>query len=236
MIPRKIHCFWAGGPKTRLARRCLASWRRFAPGWEIREWTPGELRRSASATRGVGLEFFEAALSAGKWAMASDWARMMALWTEGGVYFDFDVELVAPIGRLPSGEWVAGEWTAGGGSWANPGGGIALEKGSALARHMLEAYGRLAFDPGRKMMPWINERLAEAGVGSGGGVAVLAPEVLSPVRFDGSVGATDATVGIHRYAMGWASPWRRLLQWMNWHGMGGAIGAALRVRRAWRGR
>ena len=235
MVPKVIHCFWAGGGKTRLARRCLASWRRFAPGWEVHEWTLDELRGAASAP-GIGRSFFEAAAAAKKWAMVSDWARMLALWLEGGVYFDLDVELVAPVDRLPSGEWVAGEWTAGGGSWMNPGGGIALEKGSAVARHMLEAYERFAFDPERKMMPWINERLAEAGVGADAGVAVLAPEVLSPMRIDGTLGMTERTVGIHRYAMGWASPWRRMLQWMSWHGFRGAIDAALRVRRAWRGR
>ena len=38
VIPKIIHCFWTGGPKTKLAEKCLASWRKFAPDWEIREW------------------------------------------------------------------------------------------------------------------------------------------------------------------------------------------------------
>lgn len=228
MIPRVIHCCWFGGPKTRLAKRCLASWRKFAPGWDVREWGLDELRRAATE-QGLGQAFFEAAVAAKKWAMVSDWARMLALWKDGGVYFDFDVELVAPIDRLPSGEWIAGEWTVGGGSWMNPGGGIALEKGGAVARHLLDAYDRLEFDPNRKMMPWINERLREF---SGGEIAVLEPEILSPIRVDGSLKATKRTVGIHHYAMGWASPWRRFLQWMSWHGMRPLVDAMVRFRRA----
>ena len=219
MIPRRIHCFWAGGPKTGLAKRCLASWRRFAPDWTVHEWTADELRRVA-AEPGLGLRFFEAAVSAGKWAMASDWARMLALWLEGGVYFDFDVELVAPAERLPDCEWIAGEWTVGGSVWMNPGGGIALEKGSTVARRMLAAYDGALFDPEREMMPWINDMIGEALRSSGGvGVRVLPPEVLNPVRADGRICATGATVGIHHYAMGGASRRRRLARWLSWHGL-----------------
>ena len=231
MVPKIIHCCWFGGPKTKLAERCLASWRRFAPGWEIREWGEemaggkGDARKRAD-----GSMFFEAALAAGKWAMASDWLRMKALYEEGGLYLDFDVELVATADRLPDGEWVSGEWTANGGVWMNPGGGIALEKGSAVARHMLEAYESLRFDPKFEMMPWINARLAETGL------RTLDPEVMSPIGMDGKLRSTELTVAVHHYAMSWASPWRRFLQWISWHGMRPLVDLALRIRRFWRGR
>ena len=170
--------------------------------------------------------FFEAALAAGKWAMASDWLRMKVLCEEGGIYLDFDVELVATVDRLPDGEWVSGEWTANGGVWMNPGGGIALEKGSAVARHMLEAYESLRFDPKFEMMPWINARLAETGL------RTLDPEVMSPIGMDGKLRSTERTVAVHHYAMSWASPWRRFLQWMSWHGMRRVVDAMVRLRRA----
>lgn len=151
MIPRIIHCCWFGGPKTKLALKCRASWEKFAPAWEIREFV---LPQEVPA-------FVSEALKAKKWAVVSDWARMQALYDDGGVYLDYDVELVRPF-VPPEGEWVAGEWTASGGTWMNPGSGIALEKGSLIARQMLEAYAQTAFDPRREMMPWINDRLAEA--------------------------------------------------------------------------
>ena len=230
MIPKKIHCCWFGGPKTPLAERCMASWRRFAPGWEIVEWNEESVRGKREKGRGWGEEdgavFFEAAIAAKKWAMASDWLRMMALHEEGGVYLDFDVELVAPIDRLPDGEWVAGEWTASGGVWMNPGGGIALEKGSAVARHMLDAYARLAFDPKREMMPWINAQLGETNL------RVLDPEVMSPIGTDGKPQSTEHTVAVHHYAMSWATKRRKFARWLSWHGMRLAVDAVIGLRRA----
>ena len=214
MIPKVIHCFWSGGPKTKLAEKCLASWRKFAPDHEIREWNPSNLTGSSS--------FFRDAVAARKWAMASDWARMAVLKEHGGIYLDLDVELVEPIERLPKGEWVAGEWTAGGDVWMNPGGGIALEKGSAVAADMLERYAGAAFDPQREMMPWINEGLR--------GLKVLDPEVMSPIGVDGKLHRTEKTVGIHWYAMSWASPQRKLARWLSWHGLRPVVDTLLKIK------
>ena len=225
MIPRKIHCCWFGGPKTRLAETCLASWKKHAPECEVREWGEDDLR-AAAKTLGFSTAFFDAAIAAGKWAMASDWARMVALYAEGGVYLDLDVELVAPIDRLPDGEWVSSEMTANGSSWMNPGSGIALEKGSAVARHMLDAYDSLAFDPNRAMMPWINDRLAETSV------KTLASEVMSPVGIDGKLMLTDRTVGIHHYAMSWAPASLKVARWLSWHGMRWLVDAILSLKRS----
>ena len=226
MIPKIVHCCWFGGPKTKLAEKCLASWRRFAPGWEIREWNEESVGGGLCEAGGVdGRDFFEAAIAAKKWAMASDWLRMKVLHEEGGIYLDLDSELVAPIDRLPDGEWVAGEWTASGEVWMNPGGGIALEKGSAVARHMLDAYANLPFDPKREMMPWINARLGEASL------RVLDPEVMSPIGTDGKTRTTGRTVAIHWYAMSWATKRRKFARWLSWHGLRGVVDGLLRLRR-----
>ena len=120
MVPKVINCCWFGGPKTRLAERCLASWRRFAPDWEICELSLDDLPK--------GSRFLDRAMGLRRWAAASDWARMWALKERGGVYFDFDVELVRGIDDLCAFEWVASEWTPNGGSQLNPGGGIALTR------------------------------------------------------------------------------------------------------------
>ena len=221
MIPKIIHCCWFGGTKTGLALKCRASWERFAPDWEIREFRlPSELPK-----------FAEDAVAARKWAVVSDWARMKALFDDGGVYLDYDVELIRPF-NPPEGEWVAGEWTASGGVWMNPGSGIALEKGSAIAHYMMEAYSRTVYDPKREMMPWINARLGEA-IGEGG-IRVLDPEVLSAIDLRGRPHVTKSTLGIHHYALSWGSPKRKLLKWISWHGGRGVIDLLLRIRRLWR--
>ena len=223
MIPKIIHCFWSGGPKTKLAEKCLASWRRFAPDYEIREWNISNLLNLSN--------FFRDAVVARKWAMASDWARMAVLKEHGGIYLDLDVELVAPVERLPKGEWVAGEWTVRGDVWMNPGSGLALEKDSPVAVDMLERYAQLAFDPNREMMTWINESLAEVMSDRGRVLRVLAPEVMSPIGIDGKLHRTEKTVGIHWYAMSWASPRRKIAKWLSWHGLRPAVDFMLKLRK-----
>jgi len=221
MIPKTIHCCWFGGPKTALAERCRRSWALQAPGWDVREWDVAQ----AKALKDLpGYGFFKDAIAARRWAMASDWLRMAALWREGGVYLDYDVELVAGLdGLCEDGAWVASEWTVSGATWMNPGSGIALEKNSPVARTMLEAYGRVVFDAGRKMMPFINERLQEAMRTSGGLLRILPPEVMSPIGTDGKIRRTAATCAIHRYAMSDSGWTRRLARWLAWHGMGGIL-------------
>jgi len=45
MIPKTIHCCWFSGErKSALVRRCMESWRMFAPDFEIREWDVLALR------------------------------------------------------------------------------------------------------------------------------------------------------------------------------------------------
>ena len=226
MVPKIIHCFWAGGPKTELAEKCLASWRRFAPAWEIRAWDLATLPPVSALP-----PFVRNAIAARKWAMVSDWARIWVLHACGGIYFDLDVELVQPIDRLPEGEWVAGEWTPDGRVSRNPGSGIALGKGSPIAAGMLGHYEKLDFDPDFRMMPWITARLEET-IRSVGDLRVLPPEVLSPIDNAGKMHRTGNTVGIHWYAMGWAGPKEKILQWLSWHGFRPAIDALLKVKHA----
>ena len=39
MIPKIIHYCWFGrGEKPELAKKCIASWKKFCPDFEIREW------------------------------------------------------------------------------------------------------------------------------------------------------------------------------------------------------
>ena len=38
MIPKVIHFIWLGGaPKPQVVLKCIESWRRMCPGWELRE-------------------------------------------------------------------------------------------------------------------------------------------------------------------------------------------------------
>ena len=94
MIPKKIHYVWFGGkPLTPLAERCLASWREFCPDYEIVRWD--ETNFDVRANR-----YCREAVAAGKWAFASDYARLWVLVNEGGIYMDTDVEVLRPLDRF----------------------------------------------------------------------------------------------------------------------------------------
>lgn len=69
-----------------LAQRCIDSWHRFMPDWEYRLWNEDSFDvRSHPYTK----EAYEA----GMFAFVSDYVRLWALATEGGVYLDTDVEV-----------------------------------------------------------------------------------------------------------------------------------------------
>ncbi|MBQ6137382.1 MAG: hypothetical protein IJI73_08440 [Kiritimatiellae bacterium] len=83
-IPRILHRVWLG-PRPP-DDTYLASWRTHCPGWEIKTWRDADLAD-------VELPYVRQALAAGKWAFASDYLRLVALYREGGIYLDTDVEL-----------------------------------------------------------------------------------------------------------------------------------------------
>lgn len=94
MIPKIIHYCWFGrGEKPELAKKCIASWRKFCP-----------VSRSASGTRTTAIILlcpsWAEAYAAKKYAFVSDVMRLLVLEQYGGVYFDTDVEAVRDIAPL----------------------------------------------------------------------------------------------------------------------------------------
>lgn len=224
LIPQVIHCCWFGGELSPMAQKCLKSWERYAPDFKVKRWDKKITDLCNSSSDSLP-EFVRGAFAARKWAMLSDWVRMKALYEEGGVYFDFDVELINDIDKLPQEEWIASEWTKLG-SWLNPGCGIRLKKGSNIAKFMLDEYAKLNFNPTMEMMPWINAKLEQVSRN----IKVIPPEILSPIDMKGKLHLTQDAVAVHHYEMSWASPIRKLMQWMSWHGLRWVIDSALKVK------
>lgn len=88
MIPKKIHYCWFGrGEKPKLAQKCIASWKKYCPDYEIIEWNEDNFDTSA-------YPYAEYCLENKKWAFLSDFVRLIVIEAEGGIYFDTDVELI----------------------------------------------------------------------------------------------------------------------------------------------
>ena len=91
MIPKTIHYCWFGGnQKPEIIERCIESWRKYCPDWEIKEWNESNYDVNAHP-------YTKEAYEAKKWAFVSDVARLDIVCKEGGVYMDTDVELLAPL-------------------------------------------------------------------------------------------------------------------------------------------
>lgn len=84
MIPKKIHYVWVGGKKKpKDIERCLKSWKKHLKDYEIIEWNESNFNIDSHP-------FTKGAYKAKKWAYVSDYIRMYALYTEGGIYLDTD--------------------------------------------------------------------------------------------------------------------------------------------------
>lgn len=91
MIPKKIHYCWFGrNPLPESAQKCIASWRKYLPDYEIVEWNEDNFDVNT-------IPYTMQAYQAKKYAFVSDYARFKILYEHGGLYFDTDVEVIRPM-------------------------------------------------------------------------------------------------------------------------------------------
>ena len=91
MIPKIIHYCWFGrNPLPESAKKCIDSWRKFLPDYEIKEWNEDNFDVNI-------IPYTQQAYEAKKYAFVSDYARFWILYHHGGVYFDTDVEVIRPM-------------------------------------------------------------------------------------------------------------------------------------------
>lgn len=91
MISRKIHYCWFGGkPKPESFYICLESWKKYLPDYEIIEWNESNFDFNVC-------EYVKLAVKQNQWAFVSDYARAQALYEQGGIYMDIDVEVKFPL-------------------------------------------------------------------------------------------------------------------------------------------
>ncbi len=212
MIPKVIHYCWFGGsPLTALARKCIASWEKYLPGYEIKEWN------ESNFDVGV-IPYTRDAYEARKYAFVSDYARFWVLYRYGGVYFDTDVEVLKPIDDIiAKGPFMGFELLKPDGTLAvAPGLGLAAEGGMPLYEEILQQYEVMSFltPDGHHnpftMIPMVTGILQRHGLKGDGGIESVAgcsiypPEWFNP--FDDATGRliiTANTRSIHWYAKSW---------------------------------
>lgn len=207
MIPKIIHYCWFGrGEKPALAKKCIDSWRRLCPDFEIREWNEDNCDYCA-------MPFMAEAYAAKKYAFVSDVMRLIVLEKYGGVYFDTDVELVRDITPLLNDEGLIGFENE---QFVNSGQIIASAPHHPVVQAMINEYQKLNFTNADGTTnavgcPRLNTDVMESfGLVRNGREQVVAGIHVYPADFfnpldsiTGKLKKTDNTYSIHWYSMSW---------------------------------
>lgn len=217
-IPKVVHYCWFGGnPLGEAERKCIDSWKRYLPGYEIVQWDEHnfDIQRC---------RYVAQAYEARKWAFVSDYARFSILYEHGGLYFDTDVELIRSIDDIVAkGPFMGferdpapGEKTMG--PAVAPGLGLAANPGLGLYRLILDSYEKSDFikRDGSLDLTTVVSRTTEIlrqrgltdipGIQHVDGVDIYPKDYFNPKDYlTGKIEITDNTRSIHHFGMSWLS-------------------------------
>lgn len=137
MIPKKIHYCWFGGSDKPLhVIKCINSWKKYCPDYEIIEWNENNVDISQMPV------YTRQAYEQKKWAFVSDYIRVWVVHNEGGLYFDTDVEAVRNFDSLLNEHSYFGFEDSG---FVALGLGFGAEKGNIILKEILEQYDSRVF-------------------------------------------------------------------------------------------
>jgi len=219
MIPKIIHYCWFGGnPLPELAVRCIASWKKYLPDYQIVEWNEQNFPIS-------DFIFAKEALESRKFAFISDVCRLYALKQQGGIYMDTDVEVLKPLDIFLEKEAFSGFEN----DEVVPTGIMASVKEGKWVTELLEYYNNRSFytpdgSPDMKSNTLIiTEMMVKKGFVMNntfqeipGYVAFYTNDYFCPKSYKtGLIELTDNSYCIHHFAQSWLSPkekWRNQLK------------------------
>lgn len=205
MIPKTVYYCWFGrGEKPKLARKCIASWKKFCPDYEIIEWNEENFD---VAMNGYTKMCYEEK----KYAFLSDYARLVIVAAHGGLYFDTDVELVKSPDELLSKDAFFGFENE---AYVNTGLGFGSVSHGSVVEAMLAEYDTLLDGKnGTIGCPKLNTKaLVKLGLVQNGLEQKVQDAVIYPPVFfnpydsaTGELNRTRETVSVHWYAASWMS-------------------------------
>lgn len=203
MIPKIIHYCWFGrGEKTKLAEKCIASWKKYCPNYEIIEWNEDNVDVNMN-------EYTKMCYEQKKYAFLTDYLRLLIINEHGGIYFDTDVEVVKSFDDLLECGAFFGFETK---DYVNTGQGFGAESGNAIVQKMILEYEPLL--DGRHGMtgcPHLNTAaLLKCGLKQNGEKQVLGDTIVYSAEYfnpyddpTGVLTKTENTYSIHWYGKSW---------------------------------
>ena len=206
MIPKRIHYCWFGDePLGEIETKCLESWKKNLPDYEIIAWLKGDLDSRHPI-------WVHQAVEAQKYAFAGDYIRLYALYHYGGIYLDLDVEVLrsldpfmhhksfigldyigdfeaAVIGSVPRLNWI---------------------------RSVMRIYETKSFFINKDLLkydtqpiPILIKKILGDSTGSENELSIYAQDYFSPKnRFTGIITTTNRTYTIHHFNGAWVDDTR----------------------------
>lgn len=222
MIPKIIHYCWFGGSsEPDDVKKCIASWHKFLPDYEIKRWDESNYDVHKC-------QYMSDAYKEKKWAFVSDYCRLDVVYQYGGIYLDTDVEVVRSFDPLLKEQMFCGfesrdpigikkgidiEYSV------NLGLGYGAESGHPVLKEILDLYEELSFynpDGSLNLVAcprYQTEILKRHGLNPNnetqcfdGGIA-YSPEYFCPQSnvTDEMLHLTKNTYSIHHFTVSWAS-------------------------------
>lgn len=208
-IPKLIHYCWFGNnPLDETALRCIESWKKFFPEYEIIQWNESNFDIAQ-------YDFCKKAYERKKWAFVSDVARLKVVYEHGGLYFDTDVEVIRSYEEILSADsdgFMGFEATR----QVATGLGFGAVKGCGVLRDILGLYETINFDECADDLAQIacpvltTQLLSEYGLETVdrkqrvSGLDIYPTSYFSPIDYyTGNLKITKQTHAIHWYTGSW---------------------------------
>lgn len=213
MIPKIIHYCWFGrNPLPESAQKCIVSWRKFLPDYEIKEWNEDNFDVNI-------IPYTKEAYEAKKYAFVSDYARFWILYHYGGLYFDTDVEVIKSFDDIVErGPFMGIEMPSAHGHLplVNPGLGIGATSQMEFYKTVLDAYAGFHFMNAdgslnqKTIVAYTTDILQEYGMKTTNeiqevaGIWVYPEDFFNPFNdLTGKLKITKNTHSIHWYSKTW---------------------------------
>ena len=202
---KRIHdCWFCGNKKSKLIKKCINSWKKYCPEYEIIEWNESNFDINCN-------NYVRQAYNQKKWAFVTDFARLWIIYNFGGVYLDTDVELIMPISDSI---YDYNGFFCMEGNRIATGLGFYAKKGDKLIGDLINLYSKLVFDD-KKTCVLLSDPVFKKHFKNMGEIKekmvinnylIYPSEYFCPLNYiTRELKVTDKTIAIHWYSASWFS-------------------------------
>lgn len=195
MIPKKLHyCWFSGEPFPEDIKRCIDSWKKFLPDFEWVKW-------DAEKALATNIPWVQQAIEQKRWAFAADAVRLYALYTEGGIYLDTDVEVLQSFDELLKQPYLFGYEN---GSRRIEAATMGCEAGFAPVKAALDFYQKKDFNYSEDQVDQLVLPNILRESFKNFELDIMPESVFSPKSFiDGKIRSNAETYSIHHFSSAW---------------------------------